>query len=179
MRTCRNGHEVLGNKCNICKKANYHKNKALKFPDGKTHCKRGHEFTPENTRLDGRGSRCCRACANMHSCNNSKIKLYGMTPEKREEMFNAQGRCCAVCKSTEHGGRGWQIDHDHATDEVRGILCQHCNLALGQAKDSIEILQALIEYLRRTSHGIVNYHDISDYGVGEEAQFQSSVCNRE
>ena len=34
----------------------------------KTHCKRGHEFTPENTRLkkDGR-TRICRACARLHS----------------------------------------------------------------------------------------------------------------
>ncbi len=28
-----------------------------------THCKHGHEFTPENTRYDAKGSRCCRACA--------------------------------------------------------------------------------------------------------------------
>lgn len=28
----------------------------------RTHCKHGHEFTPENTRLY-RGRRCCRACA--------------------------------------------------------------------------------------------------------------------
>ncbi len=27
-----------------------------------THCKRGHEFTPENTRLDKRGCRVCRQC---------------------------------------------------------------------------------------------------------------------
>lgn len=27
-----------------------------------THCKRGHEFTPENTWVDRRGSRCCRHC---------------------------------------------------------------------------------------------------------------------
>lgn len=29
----------------------------------KTHCKRGHEFTPENTRRDRRGSRHCITCA--------------------------------------------------------------------------------------------------------------------
>lgn len=28
----------------------------------KTHCKRGHEFTPDNTRLDRRGHRRCRQC---------------------------------------------------------------------------------------------------------------------
>lgn len=28
----------------------------------KTHCKHGHEFTPENTRLDRGGYRCCRTC---------------------------------------------------------------------------------------------------------------------
>jgi hypothetical protein len=36
----------------------------------KTHCKRGHEFTPENTRQVvtkyGRQGRVCRACANAH-----------------------------------------------------------------------------------------------------------------
>lgn len=31
----------------------------------KTHCKRGHEFTPENTRTSGR-SRSCRACQREH-----------------------------------------------------------------------------------------------------------------
>ena len=28
----------------------------------KTHCKHGHEFTPENTRIHGDGWRACRAC---------------------------------------------------------------------------------------------------------------------
>jgi hypothetical protein len=29
----------------------------------KTHCKRGHEFTPDNTKLDTRGHRTCRTCS--------------------------------------------------------------------------------------------------------------------
>lgn len=30
----------------------------------KTHCKRGHEFTPKNTYVNPRGSRCCMICTN-------------------------------------------------------------------------------------------------------------------
>lgn len=32
----------------------------------KTHCKRGHEFTEDNTRRDRNGSRYCRACASEY-----------------------------------------------------------------------------------------------------------------
>ncbi len=37
----------------------------------KTHCKRGHEFTPENTRKS-RGSRCCRICDNSWRARNKE-----------------------------------------------------------------------------------------------------------
>lgn len=32
-----------------------------------THCKRGHEFTESNTRVDKHGNRVCRACVNAHA----------------------------------------------------------------------------------------------------------------
>lgn len=32
----------------------------------KTHCRRGHEFTPENTRISKRGHRECRTCSRMN-----------------------------------------------------------------------------------------------------------------
>jgi hypothetical protein len=31
----------------------------------RTHCKRGHAFTPENTKVQGTKERVCRTCANM------------------------------------------------------------------------------------------------------------------
>ena len=44
----------------------------------KTHCKRGHEFTPENTRLERNGStRRCRACERARDARRSMSKRKG------------------------------------------------------------------------------------------------------
>lgn len=40
------------------------------------------------------------------------------------------------------------IDHCHKTNKIRGLLCQNCNTSLGGFKDSIDILQAAINYLK-------------------------------
>lgn len=61
---------VFGRACRTCNneraKSWYEANKAARQQDNKnkTHCKRGHEFTPENTliRKDGRE---CRACVKV------------------------------------------------------------------------------------------------------------------
>jgi len=40
------------------------------------------------------------------------------------------------------------IDHCHNTGKVRGILCNHCNIALGLLKDNTETLLNAIVYLK-------------------------------
>lgn len=40
----------------------YAENRRLKKVTLKTHCKRGHEFTPENIYMDRKGARQCRIC---------------------------------------------------------------------------------------------------------------------
>jgi len=40
-----------------------------------------------------------------------------------------------------------QIDHDHETGKVRGILCVNCNLGLGSFKDNPKVLKNAINYL--------------------------------
>lgn len=48
-----------------------------------THCKRGHEFTPENTYIDKKGCRCCRVCINAKSqAWRDKIRSQGFDPSK-------------------------------------------------------------------------------------------------
>lgn len=41
---------------------NMHRNPFVSARMKQTHCKHGHEFTPENTRRKKNGTRCCRAC---------------------------------------------------------------------------------------------------------------------
>lgn len=42
-----------------------------------SHCKRGHKFTEENTRIDQRGNRVCRQCVNMHQRGYSHLRKRG------------------------------------------------------------------------------------------------------
>src|SRR5437870_2017059 len=78
-------------------------------------------------------------------------KAYGLAPGEFEQMLAMQGGVCAACSSVDpEWYRGWQVDHDHQTGEVRGILCHPCNAALGFTKDSAERLERLIQYLTRT-----------------------------
>jgi hypothetical protein len=76
---------------------------------------------------------------------------FGITSEQYEAALIEQNRCCAICGSafTEVSeGNPPCIDHSHELDIFRGLLCRSCNLMLGYAKDSIEILLAAIQYLQ-------------------------------
>lgn len=50
---------------------------------------------------------------------------------------------------------GWNIDHDHDTDLVRGILCTACNIGIGLFKDSPYTLLSAVNYLQFTSKMII------------------------
>ena len=55
---------------------------------------------------------------------------------------------CAICKSPTPNTKGrWNVDHDHVTGAVRGILCGQCNGGLGFFRDSTEALKSAISYL--------------------------------
>ena len=75
---------------------------------------------------------------------------YGMAPGEFAKLLELQGGKCAICKTTEPGGRGtFHVDHCHDLKIIRGLLCHHCNVLLGHAKDSVESLQAAIAYLQK------------------------------
>lgn len=70
----------------------------------------------------------------------------GITPEQLLDTYERQEECCAICKSRIELSDS-AIDHNHATQEFRGVLCKQCNRALGMFGDSINTLKNAVEYL--------------------------------
>ena len=99
---------------------------------------------PRNKRALGTGSvatasllpqpyRCCQSRVRTAANGTTGcVGEYGLTPEDVDRMFAEQGGLCAICReapAVQH------VDHDHATNRVRGLLCFNCNGALGQFRD--------------------------------------------
>lgn len=89
----------------------------------------------------------------LNSYYRPNWKYHNITEEKYLEMLDKYDGKCYACKED----KATDIDHDHSCctykrgscgNCIRGILCHHCNTALGLAKDSKERLQKLIEYLK-------------------------------
>lgn len=65
-----------------------------------------------------------RAQAHRHGLPTSWIK----------EALERQGNACAICKVGFSDEVRYCIDHDHATDVPRSLLCRYCNLGVGWAE---------------------------------------------
>lgn len=103
--------------------------------------------------------------ANPEKVRSQKRKsAYGISTVEWGAIFTAQGRVCGNCGANDPGWyRGWHTDHCHETGEVRGILCHKCNHILGNARDSPEILQRAIEYLKNPpARKVLKCDDASD-----------------
>jgi hypothetical protein len=78
-----------------------------------------------------------------------KLRLiYNLTPEAVEALRQVQNNRCRICGDSFETVK-MQIDHDHATGRVRGLLCPHCNHGLGSFRDSIERLASAMHYLSK------------------------------
>lgn len=56
----------------------------------------------------------------------TRAKHLGITDGAYTALLEAQGGHCALCPNTPKTRR-LHVDHDHATGEVRALLCHRCN----------------------------------------------------
>lgn len=81
---------------------------------------------------------------------SKRLASTGFTQDLFDTCLQLQNGKCAVCGIllAELPPRQVHADHCHASGAPRGILCHHCNTALGHLKDSIAVFEAAIRYLR-------------------------------
>jgi hypothetical protein len=112
-------------------------------------------------------TRNCKKChlENMkdyHSRNKEKVALinrkhklmrnYGITIQQYEYLLKEQNSKCAICGTSEikrSKAKYFNVDHNHKTGKIRGLLCHDCNVLLGKLSDNIEICKKVIEYLSK------------------------------
>lgn len=98
-----------------------------------------------------------RAEINRRQRETSKVKQkewylkkkYGMSPQDLERLLVEQEGLCAICARAIQDDP--HIDHNHNSGKVRGLLCHHCNVGLGNFQDSAAILEKAKEYLAERS----------------------------
>ncbi|MGW6789986.1 endonuclease VII domain-containing protein [Streptomyces chartreusis] len=81
---------------------------------------------------------------------------FGISREKYDEIFRAQGERCAICRRATGATKRLAIDHDHTCcagptscgDCVRGLLCGPCNSTLAHARDEPDFFKRAYRYLK-------------------------------
>lgn len=100
-------------------------------------------FSKSGKTLNGLQGR-CKSCSAVYECR----RKFGVTIEEAEALvILRQSTTCAVCFSADD----LHIDHDHQTGRIRGILCGHCNRALGMLRDDPERILRLLQHLGASS----------------------------
>jgi hypothetical protein len=77
---------------------------------------------------------------------------YGLTIDDFEAIVEAQDGRCAVCLRVfdpDPQKRDMQIDHNHETGVMRGVVCARCNAILGRVDRDVEVLKRAVAYLER------------------------------
>lgn len=116
--------------------------------------KRWRAAHPERAKEAARGQ-----WANWHARNPGYSRdrrlrsAYGLTPAGYADMLAAQSGVCGICQLPEKGNKNLSVDHDHETGQVRGLLCDRCNKALGLFEDDPSRMAAAIQYLTRAANG--------------------------
>lgn len=104
----------------------------------------------------------CKECLRIYYTIRSIKKRYGISKNQFERMLRKQNDRCAICgqkfvdlfhphnkESFTYHASAPRVDHSHKTGEIRGLLCDRCNLLIGEAHENTLVLANAIKYLKK------------------------------
>lgn len=82
-------------------------------------------------------------------CQNraKQVALYGLSTQQYRTLLDASNGKCPICQRRV---RRWNVDHDHATGLVRGIVCGTCNQRVLTIVTGLDRAEALVAYYSKT-----------------------------
>jgi hypothetical protein len=132
---------IEGQKCRCSKR----KSKEHKEKRRRTYCKEWANANRERLKdYDGYKN------GQMNIINYTYRSLYGIPVGYYYDMLEKQDYKCLICgRRHSEGDRRTKlvIDHNHATGEIRGLLCHQCNVSLGLCGENTDVLRNMIKYL--------------------------------
>jgi Autographiviridae endonuclease VII len=101
-------------------------------------------FSMSRTNSDGLQYR-CKLC--------TRAGRFGLTANDINSIIDAQDGKCIICfvqfnQQHKYCAEWPCIDHNHTTNEVRGVICSQCNKGIGCFKESTEVMSRAIGYLQ-------------------------------
>lgn len=143
-------------KCSKCKSSKppseFHKNRST-FDGLQTVCKSCARAThmkwlETNAAKNAENAKKWRAANPRLSKDFGLRHRYGIPLGTYDRMFAEQNGKCAICETTDPGGRGdFHIDHCHDTGVIRGLLCHNCNVGIGHFQHDEVLIQQAINYV--------------------------------
>jgi len=78
---------------------------------------------------------------------NNRKRLYKLSDNELDNLLNKN--ICDICGNTFISSKDKHIDHNHNNNKIRGILCQKCNLFLGNYELNLHLIDKINSYLKR------------------------------
>jgi transcription elongation factor Elf1 len=107
----------------------------------------GHICPMDDVPIRGHANRrfCSAPCKDRARSLRAK---YDLSPEQYRRMVDATGGRCPICQNRV---RTWNVDHDHKTRKVTGVVCGPCNVGpLMTSNHDLDRVSRLLMYLSVT-----------------------------
>ncbi len=102
----------------------------------------------------------CKECSQLYKREYSRSdkgrdqylkRTYGITLNEYKKKLKIQNNLCVICSQPEimHTWGTLVVDHDHKTNQIRGLLCHRCNMFLGNCNENEQLIKNMITYLEK------------------------------